>query len=91
MFIREIVKPETFGGKKMEETKNLAIHDFETDYSVAVAAFTAPDENFKYAVMDDADSDIKTIAVIVWYDEDSDNILDAGENNIRFDTKVVQR
>jgi len=35
--------------------------------------------------------EIKTLAVIVWYDEDEDNILDDSEGNIQFDTRVVKR
>jgi len=89
--IERLTKVTFLAEKRMEETKNFAINDFDTDYSVAVAAFTAPDEDFKYTIIDDADVEIKTLAVIVWYDEDADNILDDGEGNIQFDTKVVRR
>jgi len=89
--IERLTKCAFFAEKKMEETKNFAINDFDTDYSVTAAALPSPDENFKYTITDDADTEIKTLAVLIWFDEDSDNILDDGENNIRLDTKVVKR
>lgn len=89
--VERLTKATFLAEKKMEETKNLAIYDFEVDYSVVVAPFAAPDEDFKYTIIDDANAEIKTLAVIAWYDADADDTLDDGENNVRFDTKVVER
>lgn len=76
---------------KTEEVKRDAIYDFSTSCDESVTAFTSPYGDYKYTVSDDEGTEIKVIQVQVWYDEDTDNILDSGEDSIVLDTKIADR
>ena len=77
--------------QKLEEIKGKVIFDFCTDYSESATAFPSPHSTFKYIVSDDQGTDIKEIAVYVWYDEDGDNIVDSDEEEVELNTKVAER
>lgn len=77
--------------RKMEEVKSKAVYDFSQDYTEFATAFPAPDSAFKYTVSDDQGSGIKEIAVVVWYDKDGDNSVDADEEDIELNTKIAER
>ncbi|MFH0731527.1 MAG: prepilin-type N-terminal cleavage/methylation domain-containing protein [Candidatus Omnitrophota bacterium] len=82
--------------RKIEEVKNKALYDFNTDRDQSATAFTDTGfTNYKYTVADniieDDDSALKQIQVIVWHDEDNDNAVDANEESITLDTKIAER
>lgn len=77
--------------QKLEEIKGKAIYDFNPDYSESATAFPVPHSIFKYVVSDDQGTDVKEIAVNVWYDEDGDNIVDSDEEEVELNTKVAER
>jgi prepilin-type N-terminal cleavage/methylation domain-containing protein len=77
--------------QKLEEVKSKAIYDFNQDYNESATAFPSPDSTFKYTVSDDQGSEIKEIAVNVWYDRNGDNDIDDDEEEIELNTKVAER
>jgi|GEM_PF-608195 len=77
--------------QKLEEVKSKATYDFDQDYSESATAFPSPDSTFKYTVSDDQGTEIKEIAVTVWYDKDGDNTVDEDEEGIELNTKVAKR
>lgn len=79
------------GEQKMEEVKRDAITNFTDSRDASAAAFPSPYGDYKYTVSDDEGLSIKVMRVQSWYDEDGDNILDAAEESITFDTKIADR
>jgi prepilin-type N-terminal cleavage/methylation domain-containing protein len=77
--------------QKLEEVKSKAIYDSSQDYNESSTAFPSPDSVFKYTVSDDQGTEIKEIAVNVWYDKDGDNSVDEDEEGIELNTKVAKR
>jgi prepilin-type N-terminal cleavage/methylation domain-containing protein len=84
---------------RLEEIKSKIItaSDFATaDYNKPAGAagdFPPPDSRFKYTVTHDDHNypDIKAVTVTVWYDEDGDDTVSAGEQQVKLDTKVTRR
>ena len=76
---------------KTEEVKRDAIYDFATSRDESATAFASPHGDYKYRVLDDEGTEIKVIQIQVWYDEDTDDILDSGEDSIVLDTKIADR
>jgi prepilin-type N-terminal cleavage/methylation domain-containing protein len=85
---------------KMEEAKIKTIAHFLDNHDESATAFPAPDSSFKYTVtlsfiLDDKgipeSYDIKLIQVNVWYDGNSNNIVNAGEPSTTLYTKVARR
>jgi prepilin-type N-terminal cleavage/methylation domain-containing protein len=80
------------GQMKMEEVKTKALTFYNSNYSVSSAtAFASPDNMFKYKVSDVYDTDIKTLIVTVWYDNNSNNVLDGTEESVQYKTKIANR
>ena len=77
--------------RKLEEVKTKAIYGFAQDYTESATAFPSPDSAFKYTVSDDQGTEIKEIAVNVWYDKDGNGSADQGEEQIELNTKIARR
>lgn len=82
---------------RLEEVKQKATYDFSTDYSIPETSggdpggFSAPDDKYKYTIIDDNDTDLREITIQVWYDENDDNTVDPDEQNVTLDTLVARR
>ena len=77
---------------KLEDVKNDATLDFAGDYNAVASDFSEFDPEskylgFKYNIVHDNDPNIKTITVVVWYDEDNDE----NERSVTLNTKVARR
>jgi prepilin-type N-terminal cleavage/methylation domain-containing protein len=54
---------------KLEELRTAIINNFDQDYNLNPAAFNAPYQNFRYSIIDDLDSSLKTVLVKAWHIE----------------------
>lgn len=72
--------------RKMEETLGKVRYDSSVSQDSS-GAFTSPYADYRYIVTDNEASDIKTIAVSVWFDENGDESIDSDEDFISLNTK----
>jgi prepilin-type N-terminal cleavage/methylation domain-containing protein len=54
---------------KIEELRTAIINNFNQDYNLNPSAFNPPDQNFRYSITDDLNSNLKTISVKAWHIE----------------------
>ncbi|MFH1836900.1 MAG: prepilin-type N-terminal cleavage/methylation domain-containing protein [Candidatus Omnitrophota bacterium] len=47
--------------------------------------------DYAYEVEDDQGADIRELSVTVWFDENGNSTLDAGEDSVKLDTKIAKR
>ena len=84
---------------RLEEVKQKITVYFDDDYTKSIVSatdfpdtdFPVSDGRFRYKITDNLGTDMKEITVTVWYDEDSDNVFDTGEQGIGLETKVARR
>ena len=78
--------------KRLEEVKDAVLsNDLVGDYNEVATAFPAPDSRYKYTVTVTDDSDIRNIAVRVWFDENGNDVRDGGEQEFGLRTRVARR
>lgn len=85
-----ITKTALLAKKKIEEVKLSAFNSFDVNYTGS-GTFPPPDDSYRYSVSDDGDPVMKTISVIVWFDEDGDGEKDGDEIYTRLDTRLTRR
>ncbi|HEX30315.1 TPA: prepilin-type N-terminal cleavage/methylation domain-containing protein [Candidatus Poribacteria bacterium] len=85
-----ITKTALLAKKKIEEVKLSAINNFDVNYTGS-GTFPPPDDSYRYSVWDDGDPEMKTISVIVWFDENGDGKRDEDEVYTKLDTRLTRR
>jgi len=69
------------------------VSGYDDSYTETTTSFGPPFAKFKYTVGDSYASGnyIRTLQVTVWYDDDSDNSRDTGEESVILYTKIAKR